>query len=364
MPACKGATLSKDAVAEVLSLVPATQFVDGKFVLYNKITFGRSPDWAAAKPLAKALACLLKHTRGVQALQVPSTQGAESYFTVHQMKVKKNEAEACAFRLRALLSQLASQKAKGRIIPAAFVESFGVVMDLIVVSTPPTPRPPTATRGPGGGPGGGTTYSVSSSDDEMCGMGWDRSELLTSNDADLVALLQPEANADAEIDAEADAKKPDAEANTKDADNKKPDTKEADAKKPDPKEADTAALPAASPLANLGVQELMEKPLAPPGSDDGKGLQKKRRMRLRRRSWLRRRRRRRLRGRREFRGSQRRLRGSAQRLHLLSTRLRKRYQLRAPSPSATPSPSTPRRCRMRSGASSSTASTARYTASS
>lgn len=272
--------MSKDVVAEVLSRVPATQFVDGRFILYDKLTFGRSPNWAAAKPLAKAVACMLQHTGGVQALQVPFTQGAEAYFTVNQMKVKKNEAEACAFRLRALTSQLASQKAKGRVIPAAYMESFGLVMDLIVV-TPTTPRPPTATRVPR--QSGGAAYSVSSSDDEMCGNDWDRSELLTSHDADLVALLQPESemNADAEADAktpnakksgtkEADAKKSD----TKEADATKSDTKEADAKKVEAKEADAAAVPAASPLADQGLQTLMGQPFVPPGSDDWKGLQK------------------------------------------------------------------------------------------
>lgn len=304
--------MSKDVVAEVLSRVPATQFVDGRFILYDKLTFGRSPNWAAAKPLAKAVACMLQHTGGVQALQVPFTQGAEAYFTVNQMKVKKNEAEACAFRLRALTSQLASQKAKGRVIPAAYMESFGLVMDLIVV-TPTTPRPPTATRVPR--QSGGAAYSVSSSDDEMRGNDWDRSELLTSHDADLVALLQPESemNADAEADAkdadakksgtkeadakksdtkeantkkadtkEADTKKPDAEADAKNADAKKSDTKEsdttkseeADAKKVEAKEADAAAVPAASPLADQGLQTLMGNPFVPPGSDDWKGLQK------------------------------------------------------------------------------------------
>ena len=53
--------MSKDEVAEVLSRVPATQFVDGRFILYDKLTFGRSPNWAAAKPLAKAVACMLQH---------------------------------------------------------------------------------------------------------------------------------------------------------------------------------------------------------------------------------------------------------------------------------------------------------------
>ncbi|CAK0807489.1 unnamed protein product [Prorocentrum cordatum] len=267
MPATRGATLSKDDVAEVLSRVPAAQFVDGKFVLYDKLTFGRSPNWAAAKPLAKAVSRMLQRTGGVQALQVPFTAGAEAYFEQHGMQVKKNEAEACAFRLRALVSQLASQKAKGRGIPAAFVESFSVAMDLIVV-TPTSPRPATATRAPGQ-----STVSVSSSDDEGIADSWDRSELFTSTDADLVALLQPQVQVNNPADADADAKKLDAEADT---DTKEPDTKDVGTQEADTKEANTKELvPAASPLANTGVKQLLEKSLTPPGSEDWKELQKR-----------------------------------------------------------------------------------------
>ncbi|CAK0813592.1 unnamed protein product [Prorocentrum cordatum] len=232
MPATRGATLSKDDVAEVLSLVPASQFVDGKFVLYDKLTFGRSPNWAAAKPLAKAVSRMLQRTGGLQALQVPFTAGVEAYFEQHGMQVKKNEAEACASRLRALVSQLASQKAKGRGIPAAFVESFSVAMDLIVV-TPTSP----------------------------------------STDADLVALLQPHVQVNHRADADADAKKLDAEADT---DTKEPDAKDVGTQEADTKEANTKELlPAASPLADTGVKQLLEKSLTPPGTEDWKELQKR-----------------------------------------------------------------------------------------
>eukprot|EP00959_Pyramimonas_sp_CCMP1952_P464600 9486894-Pyramimonas_sp.AAC.1 len=186
MPATQGVNLTPDAVADVLSRVPPSQFKDGRFIFYDKLVFGRSPNWSSAKPLANAINCLLTHTEGCQANQHPFQKGAEKYFRDNGMTIQTGEVEKSVYRLRALVSQLSSQKLKQRPIPEAYEEYFSVPMGKIRVA----PKSPMVTRSQTSiAPACDVSVEEISSDNDEA-FEWTHDELFSSHDPDLVLLLQ------------------------------------------------------------------------------------------------------------------------------------------------------------------------------
>ena len=117
------ATPEPDALQEAFDLLPKTK-APGKLVVYKPLNLKQAPAWPDVAPYRHTLLKILDVTGGLNVTQVAGVNAMRKYVADEGIAVGDSEPSEAIYRLRAMLSQIAYQKYRGRSIPRKWHQKF------------------------------------------------------------------------------------------------------------------------------------------------------------------------------------------------------------------------------------------------
>jgi hypothetical protein len=104
------------------------------FMPYEPIDFKRVPNWAAASKYRNIVDAVLNASQGSQATQLSLVACAKCIYIEREVDIPHEALEKGVYVVRAILSQLANMKRKGRTIPREWQSRFQTIYDKITLN--------------------------------------------------------------------------------------------------------------------------------------------------------------------------------------------------------------------------------------
>ena len=176
--------LDEDVLMACLAELPPTALKKG-FVEYSSANFKLAPRWEEMKPYQDFLRALLTAADGrARILHSSFFKGILAWAKKEGLEISDGVLESGCYKLRAMLSQMANHKSKGRGVPVRFRRFFQPLFNMIDCSQrPPEDEEVQIVRQDA--PAAPDIEVVSSTDDEPA----DHANLFVSTDPDLQKLL-------------------------------------------------------------------------------------------------------------------------------------------------------------------------------
>ena len=128
-----------DDLQEAFEMLPKTK-TTGKLVVYKELNFKRAPVWAEAAPYRHTLLKILDVTDGLNVTQVAGNIAMMKYVHAQGYDVADNEPSEAIYRLRAMLSQVAYQKYRDRLVPRKWHQKFHLIYEKTKVTGEQVPQ--------------------------------------------------------------------------------------------------------------------------------------------------------------------------------------------------------------------------------
>ena len=132
------ATPEPDALQEAFDLLPKTK-APGKLVVYKHLNFKQAPVWPDVAPYRHTLLKILDVTGGLNVTQVAGAIAMMKYVEDEGIAVGDSEPSEAIYRIRAMLSQIAYQKYRGRSIPRKWHQKFWLIYEKLMVTAEQVP---------------------------------------------------------------------------------------------------------------------------------------------------------------------------------------------------------------------------------